>query len=146
MLEKLINEHGSSAILKERLELFSDKYNLLEEKNDQFLSQNKKIEQELTEAKEEIKRLQNLVTAQTVVKSSLVLEDIEANILKLMFDANGEFEADEISKFFKISIGHTEYYINSLLKKNLISASYNAISGTTYYISTDGRTFIVEST
>jgi hypothetical protein len=26
MLEKLINEHGSSAILRERLELFSDKY------------------------------------------------------------------------------------------------------------------------
>ena len=37
--EKLINEHGSAAILKERISLANDKYSLLEEKNSMLAKQ-----------------------------------------------------------------------------------------------------------
>ncbi len=40
-IEKLINEHGSAVILKERISLANDKYSMLEEKNSTL---NQKIE------------------------------------------------------------------------------------------------------
>ncbi|WP_431475209.1 hypothetical protein RVM24_07680 [Marinobacter sp. KM021] len=47
MIEKLINEHGSSAILKERLELINDKYEALEEKLENSEKENELLRQEL---------------------------------------------------------------------------------------------------
>jgi predicted nuclease with TOPRIM domain len=58
MLEKLINEHGSSTILRERLELFSDKYSMLEEKLKSSEQRNAALESENKKLSEQIGRLE----------------------------------------------------------------------------------------
>ena len=45
--EKLINEHGSATILKERISLANDKYSLLENKNEILKEQNSVLEQKV---------------------------------------------------------------------------------------------------
>ncbi len=62
--EKLINEHGSAVILKERIELANDKYSLLEEKNSvleekikNFEAKNQKLTELLQEAESKLKEL-----------------------------------------------------------------------------------------
>ncbi|WP_299980447.1 cell division protein ZapB [Desulfobacula sp.] len=45
--EKLINEHGSATILKERISLANDKYSLLENKNEILKEQNSVFEQKI---------------------------------------------------------------------------------------------------
>ena len=61
ILEKLINEHGSSTILKERLELINDKYEILENKlanadkeNELLKEQLATLKQKLTSQKKEL--------------------------------------------------------------------------------------------
>ena len=56
IFEKLINEHGSSVILRERLELYSDKYSMLEEKNKHLQTKINDLESELSEAISEVNR------------------------------------------------------------------------------------------
>lgn len=50
-LEKLINEHGSATILKERIALANDKYELLEQKN-KILEDSKSVLEKKVEALE----------------------------------------------------------------------------------------------
>ena len=76
MLDKLITEHGSSAILRERLELFSDKYSALEKQNTQLHENNKVLEYQFDKAKKEIKRLQKILDANNENKKNNVISDI----------------------------------------------------------------------
>ena len=69
-LEKLINEHGSATILKERIELVNDKYSLLEDKNSslqakvkELESQNKTLNLNLEKAKLQIRNLEKQITS-----------------------------------------------------------------------------------
>ena len=54
MIEKLINEHGSSTILKERLQLINDKYEVLENKLDLVEKENKSLKQEINKLKSQL--------------------------------------------------------------------------------------------
>lgn len=68
MFEKLINEHGSSVILKERLQLFSDKYTILGEKldssnqkNEALAAENQSLKTQLDQTRKEIERLEDII-------------------------------------------------------------------------------------
>lgn len=53
IIEKLINEHGSSSILKERLELVNDKYEALETKLANSEKENEILRKEIESLKKE---------------------------------------------------------------------------------------------
>lgn len=146
MLEKLINEHGSSTILRERLELFSDKYSMLEDKNNHLLERSADLESQLQQAKQEIQKLKEELDRNTENQVLVVLEDIEVQILKMLFDSNQNFFAADLTQSFQSPIGNIEYHLNNLLEKKLINASYNVIDDTRYYISASGRAYVVKNT
>jgi regulator of replication initiation timing len=54
MFEKLINEHGSSTILKERIELINDKYEILETKLANSEKENDLLKQEVESLKDKL--------------------------------------------------------------------------------------------
>lgn len=54
IIEKLINEHGSSTILKERLELINDKYEALETKLANSKKENELLRKELEVLKKQV--------------------------------------------------------------------------------------------
>jgi len=146
MLEKLINEHGSSTILRERLELFSDKYSMLEDKNNHLSERNVELESQLQQAKQEIQSLRDELDKNAGSQSLVVLEDIEVQILKLLFDSNQDFIAVDLAQNFQTPIGNTEYHLNNLLEKKLINAFYSVIDDTRYHISADGRGYVIKNT
>ena len=47
MFEKLINEHGSSVILKERIKLINDKYEAIETKLENTVKENEVLKKEI---------------------------------------------------------------------------------------------------
>lgn len=55
MIEKLINEHGSSTILKERLQLINDKYEVLESKLALAEKENESLKKELQRVSSQLK-------------------------------------------------------------------------------------------
>ena len=57
LLEKLINEHGSSSILKERLGLVAEQYAALERRADDLQSKNSSQESELQQLRSQVQSL-----------------------------------------------------------------------------------------
>ena len=55
-IEKLINEHGSAAILSERIGLLKDKMELLAEENDRLKEQNRELKAEVNQLREANKK------------------------------------------------------------------------------------------
>jgi len=152
-LEKLINEHGSATILRERIALAEDKYSSLEAKAKSFEikvadleTENKTLKSNLEEAEKEIDRLNKIIQTSQEDQGIKKLKEIEEQILKLFFETNQEFYAANIASRFNINIGVAEYHINNLLKLGLISASYNMMDDTCYYINTNGRAHVVGNT
>lgn len=60
-IEKLINEHGSSVILKEHIALANDQYSLLESKVIDLQSENERLRLELEKAQVQIQQLQERI-------------------------------------------------------------------------------------
>lgn len=68
--EKLINEHGSAAILKERISLANDQYSFLEKQkislesdNENLKDENRALKLNLEEAKEKIKEFEEQISS-----------------------------------------------------------------------------------
>lgn len=95
-IEKLINEHGSAAILKERIDLANDKYSALEDKNSTLLQkiemlelENKSLRLNLGNAQLEIQRLNEI----TDKPSNPRIEEVKEKIL-ILLAAQDNFESN----------------------------------------------------
>ena len=144
LIEKLINEHGSSTILRERLELISDRYNFLEEKNSLLSSKNSDLESKLEVAKKEISRLNEILKEQSSTHEKLA--DIELKVLQFMFDSNNEHQVGQIASLLESDVSTAQYYLNELKDRKYIINFLNSTTPTTYKISKHGIKYIVEST
>ena len=144
--EKLINEHGSSAILRERLELFSDKYSMLEEKNKHLTEKSEELETQLETAKKEISGLQEKIKS---IQSSIETNELDQNeqdILTTLLETNQNLFSSHISQRLNIPIGNAEYHLDNLVQKDLILPHYNYVEGTRYSINSNGRKYIIDNT
>ena len=159
MFEKLINEHGSSIILKERLELFSDKYSMLEEKlklseqKDNMLeSENDQLKLQLNRAEKEIKSLQETIEVDAEKNSSGQLKEAQEKILRFLFKAGDEVNLINLCSQLSLDKSTAEYHLNILEEGKFIYTKYyqgDWISGeggnTTYEIAQEGRKYVIEN-
>lgn len=143
LIEQLINEHGSSAILKERLELISDRYDLLEEKNSILESKNSDLQQQLDAAKSEISLLESIIQQEAVSREKI--SENEVKVLRFLFDSNKEYRAEQIAALLGSDVSTAQYYLNELKEKNFIVNFLSTIAPTTYKISKGGIKYIVET-
>ncbi len=144
MFEKLINEHGSSVILKERIELISDKYALLEETNAHLKSKVETLENSLSVATNEIAELKELLTAYQS-KDDTELGENELLILNQLFDNNNEIQIGQLANVINSDISTTKYHVNNLVENDFIKRVPILNSPETYRINKNGIKYIVES-
>ena len=145
MFEKLINEHGSSVILKERLQLFSDKYEVLEGKNQVLEGKNINLECELQTAKAKINELEKIIALTESNNTSDNISEEEKQILKFLFDTNTSHYSQDLARQFSIVIGKVEYHLNKLEDLDLIYSQYNTMYPTSYQVSSGGQAYVVEN-
>lgn len=150
--EKLINEHGSAAILKERIVLANDKYAALERKLSdcesakvKLDSENKALRLNLEKAEVEI---QNFKKAADLVHTGR-LEEIREKILVAVA---GQDEIDEqaVSQITGASQLVCTFHLEELKKSRMVSASHYAGSDwsgtsgrTTWSVAQAGRAYLV---
>lgn len=150
MFEKLINEHGSATILKERIELINDKYEALQTKlenvkkeNELLKKDNKLLTNQLNEYKEK---------SATIKSQSKSIPEHQKEILKILFSKNRGVDEIVLAKQLNLDIGTLQYHTDALLEKKLIShpgyTMANSFTGKPssckHYISKDGRKYVVE--
>ncbi len=150
MLEKLVNEHGSANILKERLGLKDDQISALQKEyadlmheNSALKAENANLSEALKNAREEINTLKASVSCSPDGAGNL--HETETQILQWLFDTDAEVSAQQVTHQFGIKIGNAEYHLNNLLEQEYI---YDLLSsyGNTYHIDTNGRKYIIENT
>ena len=158
MFEKLINEHGSSTILKERLSLFSDKYSMLEEKLKISEQKSKVLEHEnnnfktqLSQATKEIEKLKEVVESSAESSKSHKLDDIKEKILQLLFQVGEEVDLVQLCTQLSLDKSTAEYHLTTLEDGNYIYTRYyqgDWVSGesgfTAHEIAQNGRKYVVE--
>jgi hypothetical protein len=144
-LEKLINEHGSAVILKERIALASDKYAALEQKlvaselrAEKLESDNQSLRLDLDKATVE---MQNLKILTEKVHGNR-LEEIKENILQLLAKHPDVTEA-QLSSGMKTNIQLIMFHLTELERKKFVHASYSAMDETEWSLAHEGRSYLV---
>lgn len=145
IFEKLINEHGSSVILRERLELYSDKYSMLEEKNKHLQTKINDLESKLSEATSEVNRLTKIINANEQPKGALKLSEKETQIINYMFENNSEYRIEQLAKIIGTDVNTAKYHINGLNENKLVHMILTMSSPAKYKINDKGIKYVVES-
>lgn len=145
-IEKLINEHGSAVILKERIALANDKYAALEQKlADSELraknleSDNQTLRSDLQEAKVEIQNLKKL----SEKSHSDHLEEVKEKILALL--ASQDAFENNIVQTLGISAQVAKFHLQDLSEMEFI---YRSLSMTgqqfPWKLAQEGRRYLAK--
>ena len=143
--EKLINEHGSAVILKERIALAEDKYTALEQKLSEceaakikFHSENVALRLDLEKASVEIQNLKKL----TEKAHGNRLEEVKEQLLQLL--ANHPNVADsQLARGMEINVQLVMFHLTELEKAKFIHGSYSTIDDTEWSLAHEGRAYLV---
>ncbi|MBK1881011.1 hypothetical protein JIN85_01215 [Luteolibacter pohnpeiensis] len=131
-IEKLIDEHGSAKIMKERLALAADQYSVLERENASLreqlanaLSENETLKSCKLDLEKEIVELRPEI---------YLLEDPAKNILQALFDASAGIDIDTLIGRFSMGVNELRFHLESLMDLEFIK-NHSGWPGSIY---TDG--------
>lgn len=150
LLQKLINEHGSSSILKERLELVSDRYQMLEEKaealaaeRDRLKQENERLTQQVEQCQSELEGLHNSSAEKAADHN---LEEEQIHVLRTLFEDNRPIPLERLAQSTRLKENMLEYHIDVLKDKELVALGPLIINQpVTYRLSSEGRKYVVEN-
>ena len=148
-IERLISEHGSAAILKERLALASDQYSALEKKlvetnlrNEQLESENSGLRLELEKAQEKIRNLEEKL----VERHGQRLDEIKEKILCFLAQ-HEEISEPHITRDLGLGEPLTKFHLDDLKTAKLINiTALMAMTGRprppTWRLTQEGRRYL----
>jgi len=160
LIEKLITEHGSSAILKERLGFLRDQISTLEKENSALKSENaifksekNTIQSQLNKAMKEVERLSQLIHGLKKDDTKTHLDAVTEKVLKLFFDAGRELSINEVAAALSMNIGIAQYHFDLLLDAKLIiettGADESPLTGKStpalFELTPSGRKYVIEN-
>ena len=128
-IEKLINEHGSAVILKERIDLLKEQYAAIEKKHSDSEAANTKISAELR-----ISELSNYELKQKIQELELAgqksdpqrLEPIRERLLCVLALVTRHVSTGEIAETLEISNQVTLFHLTELESNRLVHGSYTS--------------------
>lgn len=152
-IEKLINEHGSSLILRERISLANDKYAALEKRAADVKEENDALKIKLMEIQSENERLEDynkqlMIQAENLEKSrsshnnSLDKEKVEI----LMTLANQEWSlAKNIARSLGISIQVIQFHLDELENNEMVSSRLSMGEREEWTLNHEGRRYLIKN-
>lgn len=149
-IEKLINEHGSATILKERISLANDKYSALEKKTivleskvSELQSENERLKMDNIQLRQEIQRRDDIIEKQkNNAFHDNLLEEIKVKIL--LYISKQSNTADEISAELQVGIEVIKFHLNELKDSAMISAEHISMGvGNVWSLEQSGRKYLI---
>jgi septal ring factor EnvC (AmiA/AmiB activator) len=139
-LEKLITEHGSAAILKERIALANDKYAALETKASDLETENKRLRAENEEIRQKLQALEARIGERGVARL-----DEEQEKLMLLLAQHAGITTEQVAGSLRMNPELAEFHLTELHERDLLSASYSMMSPTTWGLGHEGRRYLVKN-
>lgn len=145
-LEKLINEHGSAAILKERIALANDKYAALEEKlsacearKKELHSENEALRLNLQKATVEIQNLEYLSDKSHIDR----LEEVKEQIL-ILLSSQDTYESN-VANAVGVGAQVATFHLQELASAGFIDRRHSMMPGTVFpwSLTQNGRRYLI---
>lgn len=154
-LQKLINEHGSAAILRDHLALFKDQVLLLEKENlglhnetSAYKINEEKFNSDIEHLKKENEKLRSKIQEyeQTTNQPSHSdsIEEVKVKIL-LFMSKYEEIYAGNVASALGIGIQTAQFHLEELQETNMVDASYSMGGETSWYLAQSGRKYLVRN-
>ncbi|MDB6168270.1 MAG: hypothetical protein JWM88_1134 [Verrucomicrobia bacterium] len=150
-LERLITERGSSAILKERIDLIREQIAALERKNTQLVESLKLAEAKAVVLEAENKELRNQLKAHE--RNDEKLGDATVTVLRFLFERGDEASADFAAYELRQPESVVEHHFDILRQRGFIRQSGRymrtadiAPGGPAFRLTPEGRAFYMQLT
>jgi predicted nuclease with TOPRIM domain len=146
-IEKLINEHGSAVILKERLDLAKDKYDALETRHAELEEKVKQLETEKSKFQlENLKLKENLQLLESQMESNQAvhLNDIQERILILLSKTTPTI-SEQIAHQLQIGPELANFHLNELEGMNYVTRRLIMMSPPKWSLGQEGRRYLVSN-
>lgn len=145
-IEKLINEHGSAVILKERIALANDKYSALEEKLSEAELRIKELESEKQgfeldnyKLKEKVANLEG----QLAERHGERLEEVKEKMLLILANSP-DTTIHQLAQQLGIGAEVAAFNIEEMESNELIYGSYSTMTDATYSLAQEGRGYLIK--
>lgn len=126
-IEKLINEHGSAAILKERIELLKEQYAALEKRlADADQQRNEALTVNLS-LKARVAELESLIKPAGPAKTTDRIDPIREQLLQELAQTSEYLSSDHLANACGISIQLALYHLEDLEESDYVHGSYSAL-------------------
>jgi hypothetical protein len=135
-LERLINEHGSAVILKERIDLAKDKYASLERKVAELSEENSRLRAQNAELL--AKRFDAAETP------AIEIDDVGVRILQFLA-TRGDLEVGHIAHQLGIDREVAAFHVEEMESADFISGSYAMMREPSYSLAQEGRRFLIKN-
>ena len=146
-IEKLINEHGSAVILKERIALASEQYAALERKLTEAERQIQDLEaekQKLELASYKQKDQIRLLEEQLEAKKGGRLSEIEESLLSFLSNHEDQTVA-VISRTLGINEQVVSFHLQEMKSTKLVSAHILINAPAEWYLAQEGRRYLISN-
>lgn len=130
-LEKLITEHGSAAILKERIALANDKYSALETKVKELNEENARLRAEVAE-------LRVRQPAQQAARAQANIDELSERVLVLL-SKQPDITLNHIARQLNIGEELAALHVEDLEASGLVYGSHSMMQASTYSLDQEGR-------
>jgi hypothetical protein len=149
-IEKLITEHGSATILRERIALANDKHAALERRATSLESENAVLKADLQAAKSELEKLRAELVTHTKVQANASppgtpsrLEVVREKILLLLASQDGATD-QHIASTVGIGQPVAEFHLQELQSAHMIRCTLRVGQRSTpWHLSQEGRRYLV---
>jgi chromosome segregation ATPase len=146
-IEKLINEHGSAVILKERIALASEQYAALERKLSEAERQIQDLEaekQKLELATYKQKDQIRLLEEQLEAKKGGRLSEIEESLLSFLSNHEDQTVA-VISRTLGINEQVVAFHLQEMKSAKMVSAHILINAPSEWYLAQEGRRYLISN-
>ena len=126
-IEKLITEHGSAAILRERLLLAEQKYSAIERKLSDLQGENNLLRHQHEKTLSENAEHKKLMAKPSLKPAGF--DTTTEKILKIFFDESDDISSDQIASQLGLKIGIVEYHFDLLKRADMIRQTKIGYSG-----------------
>lgn len=142
-IEKLINEHGSATILRERIALANDKHAALELKVSDLEAENKALRFDKAELQKQISNLENRFGNNASIGHNERLDDIKEKIL--IYLINGMKQEDEVVTHMGIKAEVLRFHLEKL--SSLLFVKVENVGGffTSCTLLQEGREYLINN-
>jgi regulator of replication initiation timing len=149
-IEKLINEHGSAVILKERIALVNDKYSALEKelsasktKVSELEAENKSLALDNEKLRQEIQRRDNII--QDNKSHTSLLDENKIKLLIFLSQQYDRITIEAIVQSLNMNIQIATFHLEELEKSKMVHGLYYSGDPCDWILIQGGRRYLIEN-